>query len=195
MIKYRDPQGVRHMKHFVFSLVIFTLLLTSCSPARLAMTERQQIGGVSFQSIEGYIVAGQGEDGIFLGTPDGEISIALILLPNEFFEEVKAPTMIGAEYPEEAVPFDILLSLGFYNIELQPIHRYRHSEFSGYSRAFISSSDFGDPIEGEWLFYTVGDYTFVALGSVVRVDGENRWDPQGKAAFDAILESVQFPEI
>jgi hypothetical protein len=181
------------MKQFLFFLVVFTMLITSCSPSGLAMTERQQIGAVSFQSINGYIVAGQGDDGIFLGSPDAEISVAMIFLPNEYFEEVEAPTMIGAEYPEESIPFDILLSLGFYNIELQPIHRYRHSGFSGYSRVFTSSSDFGDPIEGEWIFYTVGDHTFVAMGSVVRVEGDNRWDPQGKTAFDAIVESVQFP--
>lgn len=182
------------MKKILFPVFALAILVSGCSGFGPRLSERQQIGHVSFQSVEGYSVEGQGEDGIFMGSPDAEISVLLAYLPNDFFDENMTPTMIGAEYPEEVIPFDILLSLGFYNIELQPLHRYHHGEFTGYSRAFTSSSDFGDPIEGEYLFYKVGDYTFVAMGSVVHVEGNNRWDPQGKAAYEAILGSVQFAD-
>lgn len=181
------------MKKIGLVFLSMTILLTGCSGSGMRMTERQQIGDVSFQSIEGYIVETDNEGGIFIGSPDAEISVFMAYLPNDYFVPQMIPTVIGGEYAEESIPFDILVFLGFGNIQLQPIHRYRNGAFSGYSRTFISSSDYGDPIEGEWLFYTVGDYTFVAMGSVVRVEGENRWDPQGKAAFDAIVESVQFP--
>lgn len=181
------------MKYQLFAFLVIAISLTACSGSSLQMTERQQIGAVSFQSVQGYRVETDNEGGIYIGSPDAEISVSLIYLPNDFFDPRMTPTMVGGEYPEEVIPFDILIFLGFNNIQLQPIHRYRSGEHSGYSRAFISSSDFGDPIEGEYVFYTVGDHTFVAMGSVVRVEGDNHWNPQGKVAFDAIVESVQFP--
>ncbi len=181
------------MKTKLVFLFIFAILVTSCSGSGPRLTARQQIGDVSFQSIEGYSVENDGQGGIFIGSPDAEISVFMIVLPNDYFDPRMTPTMVGAEYPQEVIPFDILLFLGFYNIQLQPIHRYHSGDYIGYSRSFTSSSDAGDPIEGEYLFYTVGDTTFIAMGSVVRVKGENRWDPQGKTAYDAIVESVQFP--
>jgi hypothetical protein len=174
------------------ALLAIAILLTACSGSGLRLTERQQIGSVSFQNVEGYSVETDNEGSIFIGSPDAEISVFMILLPNDYFDPHMTPTMVGGQYPEEVIPFDILVFLGFGNIELQPIHRYHNGDHLGYSRSFSSSSEGGDPIEGEYLFYTVGDQTFIAMGSVVRVEGDNRWDPQGKAAYDAIVESVQF---
>lgn len=181
------------MKKLALAFVCVVMLLAGCSGSGLPVTARQQIGDVSFQSIDGYKVETDGEGGIFIGSPDAEISVMMIYLPNDYFDERMIPTMVGGEYPEEVIPFDILVFLGFGNIQLLPIHRYRNGEYAGYSRGFTSSSDGGDPIEGEYLFYTVGDYTFIAMGSVVRVEAENHWDPEGKAAYDAIINSVQFP--
>ena len=182
------------MKKLAFPILIVAILLSSCSASGLRLTERQQIGSVSFQSVDGYSVETDNEGSIFIGSPDAEISVFMIVLPNDYFDARMTPTMVGGEYPEEVIPFDILVFLGFVNIELDAIHRYHNGDHIGYSRSFTSSSDGGDPIEGEYLFYTVGENTFIAMGSVVRVEGENRWDPQGKAAYDAIVESVQFAE-
>lgn len=182
------------MKKIFFPVLAVAILVSACSGSGPRLTARQQIGDVSFQSVEGYSVETDNEGGIFMGSPDAEISVMLVYLPNDFFDPRMTPTMVGGEYPEEVIPFDILVFLGFGNIQLNPIHRYRSGEFSGYSRSFTSSSDGGDPIEGEYLFYTVGDHTFIAMGSVVRVEGDNRWDPQGKAAYDAIVESVQIAD-
>ncbi len=193
MIKPDSYKGVRLMKTKIISLLVLTILVTSCSGSGPRLTARQQIGDVSFQSIEGFTVENDGEGGIFIGSPDAEISVFMIMLPNDYFDERMIPTMVGAQYPEEVIPFDILVFLGFGNMQLQPIRRYHSGDYVGYSRSFTSSSDVGDPIEGEYLFYTVGDKTFIAMGSVVRVEGENRWDPEGKTAYDAIINSVQFP--
>ncbi|MCL5428337.1 MAG: hypothetical protein M1347_00850 [Chloroflexi bacterium] len=104
------------------------------------------------------------------------------------------PRMIGAKYPEERFPFEILLILGSdQGIELGDLEDYKHAAYSGYSRHFVASSIGGDPIEGEYIIYDVGDYVFIGMGSLVRVTGDNDWIPEGKFAFDLIVESVQFP--
>jgi hypothetical protein len=179
------------MKTFSAIFLSMAILLGGCSPSGLAT--RQQVGGISFQPIQGYSVEKDGDTGVFISSPDSEITVYLVYVPNDYFLPEMILNEFGGQYQEEFIPLNVLILLGFGNIELAEITEYESSGHSGYIRAYKATSESGDSIEGEYLFYTVGENTFVAMGSVVHVTGDNQWDPQGKAAFDAIVASVQFP--
>ena len=181
------------MKKSSILFLFLAVLLSACASDNPDLTKRQTIGLISFQNVPGFTVEDDGQGGVYIGSPDAEISVFMLYLPSEMFTQDMTPRMIGAKYPEERFPFEILLILGFENnIELSYIEEYKHANYAGYSRHFIAASVGGDPIEGEYIIYDVGDFVFIAMGSVVRVTGDNDWIPEGKVAFDLIVDSVSF---
>jgi len=181
------------MKTVSRNFLVLILFATACSAENANLTSRQTIGSISFQNVPGFTSEDDGQGGVYLGSPDAEITILLLYLPSEMFTTEMTPRSIGAQYPEERFPFEILLILGFeQDIELSDIEDYEHGNYSGYTRHFESSSIGGDPIEGEYVIYDVGDHVFIAMGSVVHVTGDNDWFPEGKIAFDLVVDSVEF---
>lgn len=168
-------------------------LATQAEVATLETSKRQQVGQISFENIEGYTAETDGRGGIFLGSPDAEISVMLMYVSNAELPERVIFQEFGASYVEEAIPLDIIIFLGFGNLQLGELKEFHFGEYRGYSRTFVGASVGNDPMEGEYLFFPLDEnHTFIALGSVVRVTGENHWDPQGKRAFYTIMNSVQF---
>jgi len=179
------------MKLNKLNIPLLVFLLSACTSAPITLSERQQLGQVSFQSIENYQVEEDGFGGIYVSSPDGEIGIIMQVSPSDSFTQEMIPAVIGGQYPEEGFPFAMLLFLGFENITLKDLRDFKLGGYSGYSRAFVATNQFNQ-IEGEYVFFPVGDQTFIAMGSVIKVTGDNHWNPEGKAAFDAIVGSVQF---
>lgn len=192
----------------VTAILIIAALLSACAgtqaPSPTAPTptqvetkaldtgNRQQDGHISFENIEGYTMDTDGRGGIFLGSPDAEISVMMMYVSNAELPERVLFQEFGALYLEEAIPLDIIIFLGFGNMQLGELEEYHLGEYSGYSRTFVGASAANDPMQGEYLFFPLDEnHTFIALGSVVRVTGDNQWDPQGKQAFDQIVNSVE----
>lgn len=184
------------------------LYLTACAPTLTptattspqfeenvaAPAGRHQEGNLSFENIEGFSIYTDGLGGVFIGSPDSEISVMLMYVSNSELPSQVILQEFGARYPEEAVPLDIIIFLGFGStLQLGEIEEYHLGNYSGFSRTYVAASSVGDPMEGEYVFFSVDEtHTFIAMGSVVRVTGDNQWDPQGKAAFDTIVGSVEF---
>ena len=177
-----------------FALAIL-FLMSSCSGASgpIKLTERQEMSGISFQSIEGYTVAEDGEGGVYFTGPDQEIGILFFYKPSSEYTEDMTPVSLGGQYPQESFPVQTLVMLAYPDIELKALKVYKEGDYSGYRRQFTAVSEKGDDeIHGEYVFFTVGDFDFVAMGTVVHTVGLKDWDPQGQQAFDAILSTLQF---
>jgi hypothetical protein len=173
-------------------LLVLTVILSACTSSdNPDLGPRQTIGSISFQNVPNFTSEDDGQGGVYLGSPDAEITIVMLYVPSSMFTADMAPRSIGARYPEERFPFEFLLILGFeQEIELGDYVDYEHDGNLGYSRHFTASSIGGDPIEGEYVVYDVGDYVFIGMGSVVHVTGANDWFPEGKIAYDLIIDSV-----
>lgn len=180
------------MKKMGLLILVASVFISACSADNPNLKDRQTIGAISFQNVPDFTVEDDGQGGVYIGSPDAEITIFMLYLPSAMFTADMTPRSIGGKYPEERFPFEILLILGFeQNIELSDIEDYEHDDYSGYIRHFEASSIGGDPIEGEYVIYDVGDHVFIGMGSVVYVTGDNDWFPEGKVAFDLILDSVK----
>lgn len=181
------------MKTFPRILLGLLLFASACSPSNNPnLAKRQTIGSISFQNVPGFTSEDDGQGGVYLGSPDAEITIVLLYLPTAMFTEDMTPRMVGARYPEERFPFEILLILGFeQDIELSDLQDFENENYSGYSRHFEAFSLGRDPIEGEYVIFDLGDHVLIAMGSVVHVTGDNQWFPEGKVAFDLVVDSVR----
>lgn len=180
------------MKIFTNLSLLLLVLLSACTSAPpLTLTERQEAGILSFQSIEGYRIDRDETGGVYISSPDGEIGVIMQVAPAASFVPEMIPVVFGGEFAEEGFPVAMLLFLGFEDIHLSAISNFQHGEYSGHSRTFNATNS-SNRIEGKYVFFNVGDQTFIAMGSVIRVAGDNQWNPQGEAVFDAIVGSVQF---
>jgi len=190
-ITYSPWRIDKNMKLIVNLSLAFLLSACASAPPQ-TLTERQQVGSVSFQSVENYQIDEDETGGVYISSPDGEIGVIMQVAPTSTFLPEMTPTVLGGEYPEEGFPVAMMLFLGFENISLAQLKTFELGEYTGFSRTFVATN-LSDKIEGEYVFFPFGDQTFIAMGSVISATGNNQWNPQGKAVFDAIVDSVQFP--
>ncbi len=180
---------------FAFGLLVFTsILLSSCGPTTVTQTDRQGSQGFTYQSIEGYSVEEDGQGGVYFTSPDQEIGIIFNFQPSSYYTQDLIPVDLGGKYAQESFPVETLVFLGYSEIQLGDLQTFQQDKFSGYRREFTASGAGGDIIQGEYIFFPVGDHDFIAMGTVVHLKGNNQWDPQGKQAFDTIIASLQFDQ-
>ena len=93
------------MKTVSRNFLVLILFATAWSAENANLTSRQTIGSISFQNVPGFTSEDDGQGGVYLGSPDAEITILLLYLPSEMFTTEMTPRSIGAQYPEERFPF------------------------------------------------------------------------------------------
>jgi hypothetical protein len=184
----------KHMKRLLTGSILVIILVSGCAPelAPQTMSERQQIGDLSLQIIDGYILDNDETGGIYISSGDGEIGVIMQVAPNSSFVPEMTPNTFGGAYPEEGFPVAMMLFLGFDNISLAQIQTFKFGEYTGFKRNFTATNLTGK-MEGEYIFFQFGEQTLIAMGSVISPTGNKQWNPHGKSVFDAIVNSIEFP--
>jgi hypothetical protein len=159
------------------------------TPIHFRLTAPYLVGQVSFQTPLDFSVEFDEDKVIYISSSDGGFGMVVLPKPVDYFEQSLIPFDNGGRFPEESIPIDMFYNLGYVNIKLESIRPYWHDGFRGHLRSFVARSDLGDLMEGEYLFYDVGDNVLFVIGSSVQ---EGLWG-RSKPAFDVIVTSIHFP--